>query len=720
MRVAIVAEYYPRAADPVLGVWAHRQALAARDAGADVRVLVLHRPLPSKAALRSRSPAALVEPLRQPLRAELDGIEVRYVPFAAPARPRSYGNWGRWAAPSLRFALRRLRREFPFDLVHAHYAAPAGRRRPARGPRRAERDLRARRRRPVGGPPPRRRPGRALCAGRRPAGAGQLGRDRRPHPRAGRARRPRRAPGHRRADRDGARRGAGDRRAPRGPQAPRRRPACAVAAPRRAPGPALDRRRRRARSATSWSAAPTGSASATAWTSPARSRPPRRRPPRAAAGCSCSPAWTRRSASPTSRRWRAASPRSAAAASRGPRRSPRPAAACSSSLRATPRRSPPNCAALLADAAGRRDAGRGRARHRRGRVHLAALRRGHRGGLRGGAGVKPVLFVTNHAPPFRVGAFAALHEREDVPVRADRRRGPPRGRRRQGRAAVPGRAPARARRAPARRLRALSGRRGRPLGPHRAARRLPRRPRRTRPVRAVGDDLGPPADAGARALLSPAAAHVPPRGRRRHLRAARLGLRPRQGRRARLRGAAERGRRVLGRAGRTRSGARRSRPCSRAARRRRRAWTCCTRPGSGPRCPAPGWSRRATRRRSGCATSTRAATLWWCRPSPRATSWSRGASSSTKPSTRGSQSSPPTPSGPPRAASSSTSAPASSSPRATRARWPPPWCACTATRSCAAGSASGPGRRSGRTRTRPGRRAWGRPCRAAGTPGKPC
>jgi glycosyltransferase involved in cell wall biosynthesis len=28
--------------------------------------------------------------------------------------------------------------------------------------------------------------------------------------------------------------------------------------------------------------------------------------------------------------------------------------------------------------------------------------------------VKPVLFVTNHAPPFRVGAFAALHEREDV------------------------------------------------------------------------------------------------------------------------------------------------------------------------------------------------------------------------------------------------------------------------------------------------------------------
>ena len=126
MRVVVVAEYYPRERDPVLGVWAHRQALAARDAGADVRVLVLHRPIPSKAALRSRSPRALLEPLRQPLKTELDGLKVRYVPFVAPPRPRSYGSWGAWAAPSLALALRRLRRTFPFDLVHAHYASPAG------------------------------------------------------------------------------------------------------------------------------------------------------------------------------------------------------------------------------------------------------------------------------------------------------------------------------------------------------------------------------------------------------------------------------------------------------------------------------------------------------------------------------------------------------------------------------------------------------------------
>ena len=122
MKVAVVAEYYPRRADPVLGVWAHRQALAARDAGAEVEVFVLHRPVPPKAALRDRDLGALVAPLRQPLRSELDGLRVTYVPFLAPPRPRSYASWGAYGAKPLRIALRRER----FDLVHAHYAAPAG------------------------------------------------------------------------------------------------------------------------------------------------------------------------------------------------------------------------------------------------------------------------------------------------------------------------------------------------------------------------------------------------------------------------------------------------------------------------------------------------------------------------------------------------------------------------------------------------------------------
>jgi glycosyltransferase involved in cell wall biosynthesis len=125
VKVAVVTEYYPRAHDPVLGVWAHRQALAARDAGADVRVVVLHRPIPPLSTAPRDAVREARRLLRQPRRATLDGIEVEYVRFVSPPRPRAYGSWGAWAAPSLAVALRRLRRRFPFDVVHAHNAVPA-------------------------------------------------------------------------------------------------------------------------------------------------------------------------------------------------------------------------------------------------------------------------------------------------------------------------------------------------------------------------------------------------------------------------------------------------------------------------------------------------------------------------------------------------------------------------------------------------------------------
>jgi teichuronic acid biosynthesis glycosyltransferase TuaC len=126
MRVLVVAEYYPRAEDPVLGVWAHRQTLAARDAGADVRVLVLHRPVPPLSTLRRLDPRGVRRAISQPRTAELDGLHIDYVRYLSPPRPWSYGAWGAWAAPVLRRALAKLRVTFPFELVHAHYAVPAG------------------------------------------------------------------------------------------------------------------------------------------------------------------------------------------------------------------------------------------------------------------------------------------------------------------------------------------------------------------------------------------------------------------------------------------------------------------------------------------------------------------------------------------------------------------------------------------------------------------
>jgi glycosyltransferase involved in cell wall biosynthesis len=126
VRVCVVAEFYPRAHDPVLGIWAHRQAMAARDAGAEVRVVVLHRPIPPLDTPRRELRRALGTLLRQPSHAVIDGLAVDYVRFVAPPRPRSYGSWGAWAAPPLALHLRRLRARWPFDLIHAHSAVPAG------------------------------------------------------------------------------------------------------------------------------------------------------------------------------------------------------------------------------------------------------------------------------------------------------------------------------------------------------------------------------------------------------------------------------------------------------------------------------------------------------------------------------------------------------------------------------------------------------------------
>ena len=133
MRVCVVAEYYPRRRDPVSGAWAHRQAIAARDAGAEVTVLALERPVPSAGALRQaargRVGSALTEAravAEQPRRTTIDGIEVEYVRFVSPSRSSSYASWHRSAERPLGRTLDRLHSARPLDLVHAHYALPAG------------------------------------------------------------------------------------------------------------------------------------------------------------------------------------------------------------------------------------------------------------------------------------------------------------------------------------------------------------------------------------------------------------------------------------------------------------------------------------------------------------------------------------------------------------------------------------------------------------------
>jgi glycosyltransferase involved in cell wall biosynthesis len=116
-----------------LGIWAHRQARAVRELGVDARALALERPLPSMNAfgslLRGR-PGPLrdwARTVRKPPRdIVMDGVPVRYIRFVSPPRPLSYASWGGWAARPVGRALDELDKTWSIDLVHAHYAVPAG------------------------------------------------------------------------------------------------------------------------------------------------------------------------------------------------------------------------------------------------------------------------------------------------------------------------------------------------------------------------------------------------------------------------------------------------------------------------------------------------------------------------------------------------------------------------------------------------------------------
>ena len=119
MRVAVVAEYYPRRHDPVLGVWAHRQALAARDAGAEVSVFVLHRLVPPRRDFGQRHRARAPSRPRSPS----TGCTVHYVRYISPPRAARLRALGRVGGSGACAGARAGR---PFDVVHAHNAVPAG------------------------------------------------------------------------------------------------------------------------------------------------------------------------------------------------------------------------------------------------------------------------------------------------------------------------------------------------------------------------------------------------------------------------------------------------------------------------------------------------------------------------------------------------------------------------------------------------------------------
>ena len=197
-------------------------------------------------------------------------------------------------------------------------------------------------------------------------------------------------------------------------------------------------------------------------------------------------------------------------------------------------------------------AARGRAAgasDRRRALLLGALRSGDARRLPAHPAVKPVLFATGHAPAYRVGAFARLHELEDIEVVLFG------GRYKHGGGASEGDLPFPHRHVRQRELAALA--RERPLPrrgvPHRrsrgAAGHVAGHPSRTRAADPVGLAVGAPAQRRARTQLPPAAPPLPLGRRGGHLWPARQRLRAGTGRAQRARRPAVRRQRLLERTG---------------------------------------------------------------------------------------------------------------------------------------------------------------------------
>lgn len=123
MRVLVISNMYPRAYNSIGGVFVHEQVKALRAEGIDARV-VSGGPhwLPSRQPINAlRQVRWHVRNNRTPQWSHYDGVPVVYFPYFAGAfcRIPFYPWLYRWA---LMRWIEDIRKEFPFDLVHAHTA----------------------------------------------------------------------------------------------------------------------------------------------------------------------------------------------------------------------------------------------------------------------------------------------------------------------------------------------------------------------------------------------------------------------------------------------------------------------------------------------------------------------------------------------------------------------------------------------------------------------
>lgn len=133
-RVLVISDLYPRLLRPVFGVFIEEQTIAAQQYCEQVVVspirvfppLSVFRNFPSVSRFRTAWQSWQDDVDKTPDKSIRQGVPVYYPRYYSPPKNPTYGFWGWFAYPLALPLLRRLHAEKPFDLIHAHYPAPAG------------------------------------------------------------------------------------------------------------------------------------------------------------------------------------------------------------------------------------------------------------------------------------------------------------------------------------------------------------------------------------------------------------------------------------------------------------------------------------------------------------------------------------------------------------------------------------------------------------------
>jgi teichuronic acid biosynthesis glycosyltransferase TuaC len=117
-RILVISHMYPNPVNPMSGIFVHNQCKALKEKGVEIQVVspIPRFPLYPKWKRYKEIPNKL----------ELDGIPVTYVPTWMFPGGFFFHKYGELYVQSLEYELEKIKKEFPFDLIHCHTIFPDG------------------------------------------------------------------------------------------------------------------------------------------------------------------------------------------------------------------------------------------------------------------------------------------------------------------------------------------------------------------------------------------------------------------------------------------------------------------------------------------------------------------------------------------------------------------------------------------------------------------